>query len=170
MSHAKNKIDWCLKKAEKELKEIGKHRGLIKIKPDLSKSRDYIKKAEHYLKATDYLKKGNFSDISASTVFYSMYSCLLAIITKFGYESKNQECTFALILNLIEQGEIDFDKELLNKITSVEPKDEKGKEKIVEIREKYQYETFLSLKDNLYKELFELAQEVIAKTKEIIEK
>ncbi len=169
MSHVKNKVDWCLKKAEKELKELGKHRGLIRIKPDLNKSRDYIKKAEHYLKATDYLKKGNFSDVSASTVFYSMYSCLLAIITKFGYESKNQECTFALILSLIEQGKIDFDKELLNKIASVEPKDEKGKEKTIEIREKYQYETFLSLKDDLYKELFELAQEIIAKTKEIIE-
>src|SRR3989338_1697841 len=168
MSHAENKIDWCLKKAEKELNETGKHRGLIKIKPDLNRAYDYIKKAEHYLKATDYLKKGNFSDISASTVFYSMYSCLLAIITKFGYESKNQECTCALILNLIEHGEIDFDKELLNRIASVEPKEE-GKEKTVEIRERYQYETFLSLKDNLYKELFELAQEVIAKTKEIIE-
>ena len=40
---------------------------------------------------------------------------------------------------------------------------EEGKEKTVEIRERYQYETFLSLKDNLYKELFELAQEVIEK-------
>ncbi len=170
MSHAKNKTNWCLKKAENDLKEIGKHRGLIRIKPDLNKSQDYIKKAEHYLKATDYLKKGNFSDISASTVFYSMYSCLLAIITKFGYESRNQECTFALILNLIERGEIDFDKELLDKIASIEPKDEGGKEKTVEIREKYQYGTFLSLKDNLYNELFELAQEVIAKAKEIIEK
>src|SRR3989338_4014102 len=101
MSHAENKIDWCLKKAEKELKEMGKHRGLIKIKSDLNKARDYIKKAEHYLKATDYLKKGNFSDISASTMFYSMYHCLLAIALKFGYESRNQECTFALMHNLV---------------------------------------------------------------------
>lgn len=165
MSHAENKVEWCLKKAEKELKETGKHRGLIKIKPDLNKSQDYIEKAEHYLKATVHLKK-DFSDISATTIFYSMYSCLLAIISKFGYESGNQECTFALVLNLIEKGEIDFDKELLNKIASMDSDTEK--EKIVKIREKYQYGTSLSLKDKLYNELFELAQKVIAKAKEIV--
>ena len=167
MTHSKNKIEWCLKKAEKELKEKGKHRGLIKIKPDLNKANEFIAKAEHYLKATDYLKKGDFADISASTVFYSMYSCLLAVISKFGYESGNQECTFALIFHLIEEGKIDFDKNLLEKIASLE--DNKDKEGIKDIREKYQYGTSLSLKDNLYKELFELAQKVISKTKEIIE-
>jgi len=167
MTHSKNKIEWCLKKAEKELKEKGKHRGLIKIKPDLNKANEFIAKAEHYLKATDYLKKGDFADISASTVFYSMYSCLLAVISKFGYESGNQECTFALIFHLIEEGKIDFDKNLLEKIASLE--DNKDKEGIKDIRERYQYGTSLSLKDNLYKELFELAQKVISKTKEIIE-
>lgn len=38
MSHAKNKVEWCLKKAEKELKESRKHRGLVKTKPDLAKA------------------------------------------------------------------------------------------------------------------------------------
>ena len=109
MSEASNKLDWCLKKAERELKKSGKHRGLIKTNPELEKAREYIKKAEHYLMATDYLKKGNFSDISVSTVFYSMYHCLLAIAAKFGYESGNQECTFALIESLIEDRKIKFE-------------------------------------------------------------
>ena len=60
MSHIKNKIDWCLKKAERELEKGEKHRGIIEIKSDLEKAREYIEKAEHYLKATEYLKKGNF--------------------------------------------------------------------------------------------------------------
>ena len=169
MSHAKNKMDWCLKKAERELKESGKHRGLVKTKPDLQKSKDYINKAEHYLKATEYLKEGNFSDISASTVFYSMYHCLLAIAAKHGYESSNQECTFALIYSLIEDGKIDFKEELLNRIASlnVEETDEKT---TTEIREQYQYGTELSIKDGLYKELVKLAKEVISTTKVIIEK
>ncbi len=169
MSHIKNKVDWCLKKAEIELEKSGKHRGLVKIKPDLEKSREYIKKAEHYLRATDYLKKGDFLDISASTVFYSMYHCLLAIASKFGYESRNQECTFALIRNLIEDNKIELEKELLDKIASLDT--EKSKEKTsIEIREQYQYGTSLSIKDNLYKELFELAKEILSKTKTIIEK
>jgi len=50
MSHAKNKLDWCLKKAEKELKEHGKHRGLVIIKPDKKQALEHIKKAEHNLK------------------------------------------------------------------------------------------------------------------------
>lgn len=167
MSHTKNKVDWCLKKAEKELKQGKKHRGLLKVEPNLEKAREHIKKAEHYLKATSYLKKGDFSDISTSTIFYSMYHCLLAIAVKFGYESRNQECTFALINSLIEDNKIDFEKEILDKIASLDVKtDEKTS---VEVRERYQYGTSLSINDNLYKELFELAQEVISKTKEIIE-
>lgn len=169
MSHAKNKVEWCLKKAEKELKETGKHRGLAKANPNLEKARGHIRKAEHYLEATDYLKKGNFSDISTSTVFYSMYHCLLAIAAKFGYESGNQECTFALIHSLIEDGKIDFEKELLDKISSLDV-EKKEEQTTMEIRELYQYGTSLSIKDDLYKELFELAKKIIAKTKEIMEK
>jgi len=168
MSHAKNKVEWCLRKSERELKESDKHRGLIKVDPDLEEAKSYIKKAEHYLRATAYLKKGNFSDISASTVFYSMYHCLLAIAAKFGYESGNQECTFALMHDLIEDNKIDFEEELLNKISSLEI-EETDEKTTTEVREKYQYGTELSIKDDLYKELFELANQVISKTKTIIE-
>jgi len=167
MSHVINKVEWYLKKAQKELKKSKKHRGIIKIEPDLNKAKEHINKAEHYLKATNYLKKGNFSDISASTVFYSMYHCLLAIALKLGYESRNQECTFALIYYLIEERKINFDENLLNKIASLDI--EEGEKTSVEIREQYQYGTNLSLKDNLYEELFELAKNIISRTKEIIE-
>src|SRR3989344_3684999 len=123
MSHAKNKVEWCLRKAEKELKESDKHRGLLKIKPDIEKSEEHISKAQRYIKATEHLKKVNYSDVSATTIFFSLYHSLLAISAKFGYESRNQECTFAVIYSLIEDGKIDFDKETLNRIASLEPKD-----------------------------------------------
>lgn len=168
MSHAKNKVDWCLRKAEKELKNSDKHRGLVKVKPDLKKSQEYLKKADHYLKATIYLKEGNFSDISASTVFYSMYHCLLAIAAKFGYESGNQECTFALINSLIDDKKIKFDRELLEKISSFEAK-EPGKHTSIDVREELQYGTKLSMEEGLYKNLFDLAKEVISETKNIVE-
>src|SRR3989338_3407859 len=158
MSHAKNKVEWCLRKAERELKESKVHKGLIKVNPNIEKSREHIKKADHYLSATLYLKKGNFSDISASTIFYAAYHCLLAIAAKFGYESRNQECTFALINSLIEDKKINFDKELLHKVSSLE----KGEEQTtVEVREQYQYGTTITLKENLYNELLGLAKEII---------
>ena len=167
MSHAMNKVGWCLRKAEKELKESDKHRGLVKIDSDKEKAKKHIDKAEHYLSATIYLKNGNFSDISASTVFYAMYHCLLAIAVKFGYESRNQECTFALINSLIEDKMIDFDKELLDKIS---PLDEESKEQTtVKVREQYQYGTSLSLNENLYDKELLLAKKIIAKAKEIVE-
>lgn len=165
MSHAKSKVKWCLKKAEKE---GVKHRGLVKIKPNLEKARQHIKKAEHYLMATDYLKKGNFSDISTSTIFYAVYHCLLAIAIKFGYESRNQECTFALIYSLIENKKINLKEDLLQKISFLDTKDNEEKSTI-EIREKCQYGTTLSIKDDIYKELLELAKKVISDTKEILE-
>ncbi|MFH1053163.1 MAG: hypothetical protein V1740_01985 [Candidatus Woesearchaeota archaeon] len=122
-----------------------------------------------YLKATIYLKDGDFSDISASTVFYAVYHCLLAIALKFGYESRNQECTFALINALIEDKKIDMDKEILHKVSSFDTEEIKDMT-TVEVREQYQYGTNLSLKDNLYKEQLQLAKEIISKAKLIIEK
>ncbi len=168
MSHSKNKLNWCLKKAEKELKVGGKHRGLIMIKPSKEKAREYLVKSSHYLKATDYLKEGGYSDISTSTVFYSMYHCLLAIAAKFGYESGNQECTFALISLLIEDKKINFSQSLLDKIASLDTKDDTKTS--LEIREQYQYGTFLSIKDEkLYIYLHSLAQEILSITETIIE-
>ena len=168
MSHAKNKVEWCLRKAEKELKSSDTHRGLVKGDPNKEKAKEHVDKADHYLKATIYLKEGNFSDISASTVFYAMYHCLLAIAVKFGYESRNQECTFALIKSLIEDEKIDFEKELLDKISPLNMEGSR-EQTTIEVREQYQYGTSLTLKDNLYDEQLELAKKIIAKTKLVIE-
>lgn len=97
-----------------------------------------------------------------------MYQCLLAIAAKFGYESRNQECTFALISSLIEDGRIDFDKNLLEKISSFETEGMK-EQTTVEVREQYQYGTSLTLKDDIYNEQLALAKKVIARAKLIIE-
>jgi len=80
MSHAKNKVEWCLKKAERELGEGRAHRGLVNIAPDLHRAREHVQKAEHNLKAMLYFKDGGFSDWCSSAAFYSIYHCLLAIL------------------------------------------------------------------------------------------
>lgn len=169
MSMIDNKIKWCLKKAERELSEGIKHRGLIKIKPDIGKAKEHIRKAEHYLKATLYLKRGNFSDLTASTLFYTMYHSLLAIIVRYGYESRNQECTFALVYYLIEKENINFDKLLIDKIISLNPRDLHSEKTSVEIREEYQYGTKLSLRDDVYNELLDMAKKILLQAQVIIE-
>ena len=97
-----------------------------------------------------------------------MYHCLLAIAAKHGYESRNQECTFALIYSLIEDKKIDFEEDILVRVALLEPKDDD--ETSLKVRERYQYGTEFSIEDDLYKKLVKLAKEVVAKTKEIIEK
>src|SRR3989338_1702604 len=119
MSHAKNKLRWCLQKAKKELQEGRKHRGLIEVMPDSERAREHIAKAEHNLKVTLYLQKGGFTDWCSSSLFYTIYHCFLAILVKFGYESRNQECTFAVIANLIKDNKIPLDQSYLEKVSSM---------------------------------------------------
>jgi|SRR3989344_1368101 len=169
MSHAKNKVEWCLRKAEKELKDSNKHRGLIKTKEDKQKAKEHISKAEHNLKLMIHLKKNNFSDWCGPAAFYSVYHCLLAVISKFGYESRNQDCTFALIYSLIEDNKISLDKNMVEKVASLNVNESPGSATITDIREQYQYGTELSLEDKSYEELLGIVKSILGKTKEIIE-
>ncbi|MFH1376310.1 MAG: HEPN domain-containing protein [Candidatus Woesearchaeota archaeon] len=141
---------------------------MIKTSSNKGKSNNFIEKAEHNLNAAIEFEKGNYSDWSPIAFFYSMYHCLLAISAKFGYESRNQECTLALIYNLIEDKKIDFNKRLLDEISMLGiPKDKERS--IVDIREFYQYGTSLSIKKDVYKDLLKLAKEVLSRTKDLLE-
>ncbi len=140
MSHEENKLEWCLKKARKELEEGKKHRGLIKIDSDFKKAKAHIAKAEHNLKAISYFADGGFSDWSTSAVFYSIYHCFLAIGYKFGYESRNQECTIALIKVLISEEKINLNPKFVSSIESIDEKDSR-ESSIIDKREFYTYDT-----------------------------
>src|SRR3989338_936411 len=113
MGHLENKMEWCLNKAKKEGE---KHRGLKEIKPDIDKDKEHMAKADHNLKAMLYLIKGNFTDWAISAYFYARYHCLLAVLAKYGYDSRNQECTFAATEHLISEKKIEIDIKLLKKI------------------------------------------------------
>ena len=170
MSHAKNKVNWCLNKAKKELQEGKKHRGLVKVDADLEKAREHLAKAEHNLKATLYLQRGGYTDWCSSSLFYVIYHCFLAILSKFGYETRNQECTFALIAGLIEDKKITINQEDLEKVSTlniIETQD--SPETAVSIREEYQYSTKVSLENKEYQELLQLAKRILDKTKETLE-
>jgi len=156
MSHAENKFNWCLNKAEKELQHGNNHRGLIKIKPNSELIEAHVKKSEHNLNAIIDFKNIGYSDWSASAAFYCIYHCLLAIITKFSYESRNQECTFALIYYLIETGKISLDKELVQEIHLLNPEEKHESATIIEIREIEQYGVRLSLEDEAFNNMLKI--------------
>jgi len=162
MSHAKNKVEWCLNKAKREIEQTGRHRGLVEARLSKEKALEHIRKAEHYIEATLLLEE-KFSDIGASTAFYAMYHSMLAILAKFGYESRNQECTFAAVYALIEDGRIGLPREDVDKVASL------GGDSVIELRERYQYGVELSMEKDIYSGNLEMARRILGKAKEIVE-
>ena len=168
MSHAKNKVDWCLKKAKKEISEGKKHRGLVETDEDIESARKHIEKAEHNLAAITYFDKGGFSDWSMSAVFYCIYHCFLAISAKFGYESRNQECTIALIKYLKEHGKINIDNEFIKALESYDEK-ERYESNVIEKREAYTYGTTISIDNKVeIEKSIKMCKDCLNQTKEIV--
>lgn len=168
MSQASNKVKWCLNKAERELQESNLHRGLVEVEKDEALTKKHITKAEHNLKAALYFEKGGFSDWSASAFFYCIYHCFLAILRKFGYESRNQECTIAVIEMLREEGKIDIDEKFVDTL-KIEKAEEKHESNVISLRENFQYSIDLDFKEKEeFNKLVELCKEIINKTRDII--
>lgn len=144
----KDKLKKCLKEGEKD----ERHKGLKKIKPSKECIDGYVKKAIHNFNAIDTFYRTGYSDWSASASFYSLYHLLLALISKKGFESKNQSCTFALIEDMIDKGEINLVKNELKEIYDKDVTKNLGhSNKILDIRENMQY----SVKTFLEKQEFE---------------
>ena len=169
MPHAKNKTEWCLRKAEKELKETGRHRGLVRIEPSNDLALAHIRKAEHTLKAVMEFQRIGYSDWSASAAFYAIYHCLLAIAAKHGYESRNQECTYALIYHLIETKKIKLDRDLIENVHRLNPDARQESPTIIEIRETYQYGVATSLENNVLEKILHTAKTIMDQAKEEME-
>lgn len=169
MSHALNKLKWCLNKAKKEIKQGKKHRGLVECPPSKETAYKHLAKAEHNLKATFYLQEGGFEDWSISAGFYCLYHCMLALLVKYGYESRNQECTLAVVEHLIEERKILLDIKFVNAFK--EYKTEEHRETtVIELRELFQYGLDVKVESTNLKRLIALCKELIDAVKEILPK
>ena len=175
MSQAYKHVEWCIKKAKKEIEEsknLGKspkHKGLLEIKPSTEEAKKHILKAEHNLKAVAKFKEIGFSDWSIAAVFYSIYHCFLAIAFKFGYESKNQTCTIALIEYLQENGKINIDKKFIDILKYSDMGIDISK--VIEMREEYTYGVDIAFDDTTkIEDLIKTCKDIIFITKNIIYK
>jgi len=165
MQQIESKIKWCLQKAEKEIAQGRKHRGLIKITPDVQEAKKHLSKAEHNFKAVVVLEKAGLTDWSVSACFYTIYHCFLAIIKKNGYESRNQECTIALVQQLKMQGLTKLDDSIIN---AFEPgqQEEMHESSILFLRENFQYGTETIVEDKKLKALKDTCKRVIEQAKQ----
>ena len=174
MSQISKHVDWCIKKAIKEIEEckkLGKrikHRGLVKIKPDMEEAKKHIKKAEHNLNAVSKFMETEFSDWSITAGFYCIYHCFLAIAFKFGYESRNQDCTVSLIEHLKEENKINIEQKFIDMIKHEDIK-ERQENNVIEMREDYTYGIEISIEDKTkIKDLIKNCKDMIDIAKNII--
>ena len=164
MSQARNKVRWCVNKAKKEGKM---HRGLVEIEPDIEQAKKHVRKAEHNFSAVISFQKTGFSDWSVSAAFYTIYHCFLAIISKQGFESRNQECTIALVEHLKEEKKIEISDEIIDAL-KMSDHEERHERSVIAMRENFQYGTDMDIEDAYMEELKEICKKVVVQTKKII--
>ena len=150
MSIHKQKLEWCLAKETR----------MRKIKPNDKLSQEHINKAKHNLRAADYNIQGGFSDWGVSQFYYSMYHALLAVLFKWGYESKNHECTINAVEYLIEEGKINLD---LKDIAFIRTTEQMTSKDAKSLREEFQYGTETAVNEKILKELLENTKRIVEK-------
>ena len=52
--------------------------------------------------------------------YNAIYHCFLALLSKYGYESRNQACTITVLLNLIDEKKFDLDKDLVTQFDTLD--------------------------------------------------
>src|SRR3989344_4506411 len=107
----------CFISAMKDEKKGKKHKGLFVIKPDNKIAEEYIKKAKLNLELCDFYKQKGFDYKIPEEWFYTLYYCALAILSKFGIESRSQKCTAFFLRYAKDNKLIDYDNEFIDRIT-----------------------------------------------------
>ncbi len=157
-------IDWCLEKGKVEGR---KHRGLRIIEPDSGEADDHIAKSLHNLKAMEAMHSQGFDDWAVSAAFYAMYHSALAVLYELGYESRNQECTFAALEHFIEKKIINLERDTIWIIRkageTLEEKDAKT------LRETFQYGVETKVNPAIIAELMGNAKKVVQKVRVVLE-
>jgi len=122
----KEKVQDCFLSAKKYEESGRKHKGLLVIGRDDKKAEEYVKKAKTNLETCELYKERRLDYKIPEEWFYTLYYCALAILAKFGIESRNQRCT-ALFLRYVKEKEIiSYDKKFIDKITVYSSKEEKS--------------------------------------------
>ena len=103
-------LKWCLKDAKR----------LVKTKSDLDLAQKHVKKSEYNYGVVQTLERLKMYDWAFNVGFYSIYHCFLAILSKYGYESRNQACTITALHTLINDKKLDLDKDLVTQFDTLD--------------------------------------------------
>ena len=157
----------CFANAIKDENKGQKHKGLLINKPDDKTAKEYLSKAKINLQLCDLYKEQGFDYKIPEEWFYTLYYCALAILAKFGIESRSQKCTAAFLRCAKDNGLIDFDDDFIDRITVYRDKEE---ESDVDEREKARYSSSIRSKEieSKCKYMADICKNAISQCEEIV--
>ena len=133
-------LNECFKNALKDEQKGKKHKGLLIIKSDDEQAREYLAKAKKNLELCDFYREKGFDYKIPEEWFYTLYYCALAVLAKFGVETRSQRCTAAFLRYVKDKGLIEYDGDFIERITVYKGK---GKKSDVDKREDARYSSLI---------------------------
>jgi len=157
----------CFSSAIKDEKKGKKHKGLLITEPDGKIAEEYIKKAKLNLELCDFYKQKGFDYKIPEEWFYTLYYCALAILSKFGIESRSQKCTAYFLRYAKNNNLIEYDDEFIDRIMVFRTKEETSD---VDEREKARYGSSIQSEEieAKYKEMSNICKKAISQAEEIV--
>ncbi len=151
-------MQWCLKDP----------RRLIKTKPDVELAKKHLAKSEYNYSIVQTLEGLKIYDWALNVGFYAIYHCFLALLVKHGYESRNQSCTVTVLLKLIEEGTVDFDKKFVLQFDTLEEEKDLTNSTVRNSREISTYGVQTSIDTQQLKKVKELILKIQRETIKIL--
>ena len=157
----------CFVNAIHDEKKGKKHKGLLITRPDNKRAEEYIDKARANLELCDLYKEKGYDYKIPEEWFYTLYYCALAILSKFGIESRSQKCTAAFIRYAKDKGLIKYDDEFIDRIIVHSDKDEKSD---VDAREAARYGSAIKSKEvsGKYEYMSVICKKAISQCEDIV--
>lgn len=157
----------CFRKAIKDEIEGRKHKGLLLRKSNIEEAKQYLQKAKVSLELCQYYREKGIDFKIPEEWFYTLYSCALVILNKFGVESRSQRYTALFIKYLQDKKLINHSEKFVNGIMVYTEKDKKS---FVDEREEARYGHLIKIKEveEKYEEMMNLCGKVLDETKEIL--
>lgn len=157
----------CFSNALKDEKKGKKHKGLLVVKPSTKDAEEYIIKGKKNLELCKLYKEQEFDYKLPEEWFYTLYYCALAILSKFGVESRSQRCTAIFLRYAKDEGLIEYDDEFIKRIMVYREKEEKFD---VDEREKARYSSSIQIKEvkQNYNKMMNVCKEAISQCEDII--
>ena len=152
-------LKWCMKDP----------RRLIKTKPNLDLAQKHVKKSEYNYGVVQTLERLKLNDWALNVGFYAIYHCFLAILAKYGYESRNQACTITVLLTLINEKKLGLDKDLVTQFDTLDVEKSITNPTVRENRELSTYGVETSVDLQQLKKIKELILKVQRETIQILE-